>query len=355
MFGTQRHKVLTLLSIASSILIVGCSSPETKEVTPKESWHEIRGNTQGTTYGIILNDPARKIKREAIDSILHDFDMALSTYIDSSLISRINQALDFEKVHDANAYLRSCWNYSTEVFQQTNGAFDPTVSPLVAAWGFYGDSLKVPSAKELEEILNRVGFEQGSKYTMAFNEKNELTFFKTPGLSFDFNAIAQGYAVDVLADYLDENGIKNYYVEIGGEIVVKGKNRENVDWRLGIDVPKFDGQREVENVVNLTDRAIATSGNYRKYYEKDGVKYAHTINPKTGKPVQHSLLSATVVSETCAFADAYATAFMVMGVEETMNFIKKHPELNLDVYLLYDDGSGTIQRAMTDSFKEYLE
>jgi thiamine biosynthesis lipoprotein len=136
---------------------------------------------------------------------------------------------------------------------------------------------------------------------------------------------------------------------------VKGKNREGVKWRLGIDAPKFDGQREVENVVHLSDKAIATSGNYRKYYEKDGVKYAHTIDPTTGKPVQHSLLSATVIAETCGEADAYATAFMVLGVQKTLDFVERNPDLKLDVYLLYDDGSGSIQRAMSKGFENYLK
>lgn len=343
-----------MLSILSSILI-GCSPSETPESDTEDGWIDIRGNTQGTTYQVILFDRDKTVGKAELDSILYDFDMALSTYIDSSIISYINNT-DTAVFEDQHGYLINCLRKSLKVYDKTGGAFDPSVYPLVKAWGFFGDSLQTPSDNELEEILNSVGLNESNFLFSEKTEENSNLFIrKKSDFKLDFNAIAQGYAVDVLADHIDDHGISNYYIEIGGEIIVKGENRDLVNWRLGIDVPKFEGQREIENVVNLTDKAIATSGNYRKYYVKDGVKYAHTINPQTGRPVQHSLLSATVIAETCAEADAYATAFMVMGVDASLQFVKDHPELDLDIYLLYDDGSGTIQRAMSDGFDKYLQ
>ena len=171
----------------------------------------------------------------------------------------------------------------------------------------------------------------------------------------DFNAIAQWQSVDVIDNYLKEKGFSNYYVEIGGEISVKGKNREGVHWKIGIDSPIENLKtRELENIVHISDVAVATSGNYRKFYVRDGVKYSHTLNPKTGFPVTHSLLSATVVAENAAFADGYATAFMVMGVDSALEFVKNNPKEKLEIYLLYEDEEGNIQRTMSDGFKQYL-
>ncbi|XOV68441.1 MAG: FAD:protein FMN transferase [Fluviicola sp.] len=358
MFGILKHKGLTLLLILSS-LFVGCTSDtaentkkEKENDTANEGWNQIEGSTQGTTYGVILEDPNRIIQKAALDSILHDFDLALSTYIDSSVISYVNRS-DAPSFRDPHGYFENCWNISKEVSKNTKGAFDPTVFPLVEAWGFFGDSLQTPTDEALNGILQRVGFENCELNRMS---TKILSVSKQPGAELDFNAVAQGYAVDVLADYLDQKGIKNFYVEIGGEVVVKGNNREGMKWRIGIDSPQQEeGKRVIENIVNISDKAIATSGNYRKFYMKDGVKYAHTINPTTGKPVQHSLLSASVIANTCAEADAYATAFMVMGVERSMEFVKNNSHLGLEIYLVYDDGSGRLQREITSGFEKYLK
>ena len=353
MFGILKRKDLTLLLILSSLLI-GCGSRDAKIKENQKNWNEIQGDTQGTTYGLILDDPHQEIKKQAIDSILHDFDLALSTYINESLISAVNR-FDSVEVMDSNNYFHECLLLSEQVYETTLGAFDPSVYPLVEAWGFFGDTLKSPTDKELMQILTYVGLSD-TNYTYRKKDKQTKVFVKNNSkFQIDFNAIAQGYSVDVLAAYLDAHNIRNYYIEIGGEIVVKGKNRENVAWRLGIDAPKEDGARSLNNIVHLSNKAIATSGNYRKFYVKDGVKYAHTINPKTGKPVQHSILSATVVAENCALADAYATAFMVMGVTKSMEFVSKNPDLNLDVYLLYDNGSGMVQQIMSAGFEAYLK
>ncbi|MDB2657354.1 FAD:protein FMN transferase [Crocinitomicaceae bacterium] len=355
MFGTLKRKVLTLsITLSSLTLIVGCTSTNSEEAT-KEDWNEIQGNTQGTTYGVILNDPQGKVQKTALDSILHDFDLALSTYIDSSLISGINDASMTYIFDDDFGYFGTCYEKSAQISELTNGAFDPTVFPLVKAWGFFKEEAPIPEQNEIDSLLEFVGFNKELHTCMLSPPRVSFTK-RNPSFKLDFNAIAQGYSVDILAQYLNKKGIKNYYLEIGGEIVVKGKNRENKRWRIGIDSPKQkQGTRVLDNVVNISNKAIATSGNYRKFYIKDGVKYAHTIDPKTGKPVQHSLLSATVIANSCADADAYATAFMVMGVEKSMEFVEANPKLGLDVYLLYDDGTGVIQRKMTQGFEKYLK
>lgn len=353
MVGILKHKALTLSIIASSLLI-GCTSKETEQSTDS-TWRQIQGQTQGTTYGVILDDPNKKIQKDDLDSILHDFDLALSTYIDNSVVSEINNGKQTIIIKDSHGYFEWCYEKSQEVFENTQGAFDPSVFPLVKAWGFFGDSLIRPSRTELDSIITFVGF--GKPLHDCLIHDSRVAFTKSnPSFRMDFNAIAQGLSVDVIAKYLDANGIQDYYVEIGGEIVVKGKNNEAIDWRIGVDSPIQKGNsRTVENVVNISNKAIATSGNYRKFYVQDGVKYAHTINPKTGEPVQHSLLSATVIANSCAEADAYATAFMVIGVDEAMQFVQNHPELELELYLLHDDSESGIERTMTKGFKKYLK
>ena len=200
-----------------------------------------------------------------------------------------------------------------------------------------------------------VSFEKGKFYDITFDANTIDLEKKATNFKIDFNAIAQGLSVDVVDEFLAEKGYTNYYIEIGGELIVRGHNREGENWRIGVDVPKEKlTTRELENVISLTEKAVATSGNYRKFYEVDGKKYAHTLNPKTGFPVQHSLLSATVVANDAATADAYATVFMVMGVDQTLEFIKKNPDLNLEVYLLYAGENGNILREMSTGFSQYL-
>ena len=160
---------------------------------------------------------------------------------------------------------------------------------------------------------------------------------------------------DVLGDFLNERGQKNYYIEIGGELLLRGKNIKGTDWNIGIDIPADKSSTyEIENIVSISDEAIATSGSYRKFYEKDGNRYAHFLDPKTGYPVQHSLLSASVIAPTCSEADAYATAFMVMGAEKALKFVQDHPELKLKVYLLEADGNDGYLRSMSAGFATYL-
>jgi thiamine biosynthesis lipoprotein len=176
---------------------------------------------------------------------------------------------------------------------------------------------------------------------------------ENPAMQLNFNAVAQGYSVDVLGKYFEEKGIHQYIIDVGGEILTGDKKPNGDLWKVGIEIPEEDSENRFYNrVVVLQDEAVATSGNYRKFYVIDGVKYAHSLDPKTGYPVQHSLLSSTVIAPTAGEADAYATAFMVMGVEKTLEFVKNHPQIK--VYLMFDE-KGEVKIAMSDNFKAYLK
>lgn len=346
MFGAKKRRILSW-SVTISILLSSCSgSPD--QIT-------INGEAQGTTYTVILAGEHSDVMKAEIDSLLHAFDESLSSYIPTSVLSRINQSTDSIVVLD-NGFFKPCYLLSRGVYDMSAGAFDPSVFPLVQGWGFM-NNMETPLDKDsVASILKYVSFQKDLLHSIYFNG-DTITFSKyDPRFKLDFNAIAQGYSVDVVAEYLNQHGVSNYYVEIGGEIVVKGKNGERKKWRIGIDSPIENADtRVIENIIHVTNKAIATSGNYRKFYVKDGVKYAHTLDPLTGYPVQHSLLSATVLADNCALADAYATTFMVYGVEKTMQFLEEHPELKLEVYLLYTKDNGEVGREMSEGFQKYLE
>lgn len=352
MFGTVKHKALIwCVIISASIGLIGCDSPV--DSTPTEEAFYFRGNTQGTTYEIIVSDDTANFTNDEIDSVLAQFDASLSTYIPTSKISQLNAANERIKLDDATGFFKSCYLQSETIFNTTQGAFDPSVFPLVKGWGFMDDVESPLDHKEVDSLLTMVGFDQHHSITF---EGNSIELTKTtPGFQLDFNAIAQGYSVDVLGDFLNKRGQKNYYIEIGGELLLRGKNASGTKWNIGIDVPvDKSASHSIENIVSISNMAIATSGSYRKFYEKDGQRFAHFLNPKTGFPVQHSLLSATVIAPTCADADAYATAFMVMGAKETLDFVENHPDLKLEVYLLESDGNQGFTRSMSKGFQSYL-
>jgi FAD:protein FMN transferase len=315
------------------------------------------GETQGTTYTIILAEEKANFTQDEVTDLLQGFDLSLSTYVDSSVISQLNNSSGRTAIVDSSGYFKSCYILSSDVFERSEGAFDPSVFPLVEGWGFMKD-LKTPLSKpKVDSILQFVSFQKGKLHDLEFSADTIFLDKKDDRFKFDFNAIAQGQSVDVLSSFIQSRGHKNYYVEIGGEMIVKGKNREGKPWKIGIDVPKDtkdSGVRQLENVLSISNKAIATSGNYRKFYIKDGKKYAHTLDPRTGFPVEHSLLSATVISNDCALSDAYATVFMVIGLQETKAFLKKNADLGLEVYLLYDQ-EGSIGRYYSPSAEKYLD
>ena len=327
----------------------------------------IQGNTQGTTYTIIADDEKILSLHTEIDSILADFDKCLSSYRDSSIVSMISNADTGRHIYrDINQYFARCFQASVDVYKLSDGAFNPSVFPLVAAWGFMKDPAISMVQDQVDSVLQLVGFDAGIDYELDLleNDKHGLQKFAIrklrSSLKLDFNAIAQGLSVDVICEFLEKQGIQNYYVEIGGELRVKGTNKEGQAWRIGIDLAdesnaESQQSRTLSAIIAVENAAVATSGSYRKFYEKDGKKFSHTIDPKTGYPVQHNLLSATVVAENAAFADAMATVFMVWGTEKTIDFVKNHPELKLEILLQFVDENGEMEYYMSPGLKLMLQ
>jgi len=313
---------------------------------PQLQMVEISGMTMGTIgYSVkYFNEDGANYSSE-IDSLLKVWNLCLSTYIPESEISRFNSGTDcftFE-----SEYFYPVLKASKEVYEHTNSAFDPTVGPIVNAWGFGPDKSMVPDSTTIDSLMYLVGYDK-----IHFDEYKVCKDF--PGIKLDFSAVAKGYAVDVVADFLETKGIKNILVEIGGELVCRGTKNDQQPWRTAIENPTVAVyEREILSVVELKDRAVATSGNYRNYYVRDGVKYVHTINPATGYPISHKLLSASVFADNCMRADAYATAFMVLGVEGAKEVIAK--DKTLDVYLIYSGENGEILTYASEGIAKNIE
>ncbi len=277
--------------------------------------------------------------KPGVDSLLEQFNQSVNHYLPDSEISRFNRA---DSLRFTLPYFYAVLQQSAEIVRLTNGAFDPTVAPLVNAWGFGPEGGELPDSVGVDSLLRLVGFDK-----ISFD--SERVIKKQPNVQLNFSAVAKGYGVDVVANYLQQHGITNMMVEIGGEVVALGTNRKGEAWRIGIDNPEQPGQMNV--AVGLVNQAMATSGNYMNYYEQDGQKYAHTIDPRTGYPVQHSVLSASVIANDCMTADAYATAFMVLELEETRAILVQNPTLN--AYLIYDD-QGTLKTFVTQGIESSI-
>lgn len=307
---------------------------------------KIEGQIFGTYYHVIYQ-PIQQTDTldKGVLQVLKKVDWSLSTYKDTSTISRFNFSTNGSR---ADAMLEKVFLKGQEIYRNSDGAFDMTVAPLVNAWGF-GFKKKDSITSELIDSLllfvgmNRVRLENG------YLEKDN------PNTMLDASAIAKGFGVDEAADYLASQGIKNYMVEIGGEIRAAGINNKQIPWRVGIDKPIDDEaalNRDLQAILSLSSVALATSGNYRNFYTLNGKKYAHTIDPKTGYPVQHSLLSATIIAPDCMTADAYATACMVMGVEKSYKLIESLP--NIEGYFIYVDEHGENQVKHTTGFENLI-
>jgi len=304
------------------------------------------GFIQGTTYSIVFENNGRLEPQELksdVEKILHGFDMSLSLYVDSSILSRVNRNEDII----LDKFFIEAFKKSVEITKLTYGAFDITVGPLVRAWGFGPDALKNFTESKRDSLLKLVGMEK-------VKIENGRLIKTDPGINLDFNAIAQGYSVDIVSDYLTGRGIKSYLVEIGGEVRVKG-DKQGVLWRIGIDRPSDDNNlpgNDLQAVISLKDRSLATSGNYRKFYIENGIKYSHTIDPRTGYPAKNQLLSATIIADKCATADGIATACMVIGKDKTIEFLDRHPEY--DAFLVFSDDSGNYQTWTSENFKRFI-
>lgn len=315
-------KTLFLVVTLSAICLRMCNGGG------KMTYLSNQGSVFGTTYSITY-EWTEDLSVE-IQQTMKDVDFSLSPFNDSSVITQINNnkeiALDkhFVKVFET----------AMKVSEDTEGAFDITVAPLVNAWGFGFKTKQMPGQEQVDSLLQLVGYKK-------VKMENGKVVKENPNTMLDCSAIAKGYGVDAVADMLTEKGVKNFMVEIGGEVVTKGLNSRNSAWKIGIVEPTDDSLsigNEVKEVLEVQDMAMATSGNYRKFYVKDGKKYAHTIDPKSGYPVQHNILSATVLGPTCTICDAYATSFMVVGLEEAKKVLDRHPELM--AYLIYNNDKG---------------
>ncbi len=304
----------------------------------------VSGYAQGTTYNIVYISNDGKNYQRAIDSTLIEIDNSMSTYNKNSLISKFNGEVSEVEVDEL---FKEVLAISKKVYEVTDKNFDPTIAPIVNFWGFGFENKNDRDTSLIDSLIQLVDLE-------SISIKGNLIRKQNQKVMLDFNAVAQGYTVDVLGDLLERRGISNYLVEVGGELKAKGVNMEDTLWRIGIDKPLPDMQkREIEAIVHMENRSLATSGNYRKFYEKGGKKYSHTIDPKTGYPVQHNLLSATVVANECAYADAYATAFMVMGIDESKLFLQERNEL--DALLIYSDEEGNLQHFITKNLESKIE
>ena len=310
------------------------------------SFASFNGFAQGTTYSIVYeqkkNITPDSIKPE-VEKILRDFDMSLSLYEDNSILSKVNRNEDITVDH----FFEEVYRKSVSISEISGGAFDITIGPLSRAWGFGPNDRKSFSEAKRDSLMKLVGM---SKISLANGKISKVD----PGIILDFNGIAQGYSVDVVARYFDELGIDNYLVEIGGEVRTRGTRNGNL-WRIGIDKPEdnnlIPGQ-SLQAIIRITDRSLATSGNYRKFYVEDGIKYSHTIDPETGYPAKNRLLSATIIAEDCGTADGIATACMVMGHEKSIEFINSNPQFS--AYLVISGDDGNYQTWISEDLKEFI-
>lgn len=327
----------TLCYILVLIVLASCGNQSMVE-------HEYQGNTQGTYFHIKYYSNDTEDLNHQIDSILQDFDRMASIYNDSSVISQINRG---EEPKLSEEFIE-LFNRSMQISKESNGNFDITVGQLVEAWGFFKKANSNPDSAQVDSILQYIGYQKVSlengKVIRYYNQTR-----------FDFNAIAQGYSVDIVCDFLTKERVENYIVEIGGEVRVKGEKPNKEPWIVGIEKPADDptAEQEIFRKLSVSDISIATSGSSRKFYIKDGVKYSHTINPHTGYPVSHTLLSVTVIAKECMDADAWATAFMVMGIEKSKEILKDKPDM--DAFFIYSDKDGILQTDSTAGFEKYFE
>jgi len=329
-------KRIILIAVILPVLMWNCSrAPEPVHLL---------GEAQGTYYSIIYYDDSSRNFKAEIDSLLDAFDRSVSLWVPTSIISRVNNNDTSAKPDD---HFIGNFRISMEVSEKTGGAFDVTVGPLVRAWGFGFDSKKHVDDHIIDSLLQFTGYRK-------IRIENGKIVKDDPRVSIDFNAIAQGYSVDLVGDFLENKGIRNYLIDIGGEVKAKGQKPGGKSWQVGIEKPAEhqNDERKLEIVIALKDKSVATSGSYRKFYEVNGIRYSHTIDPKTGRPVRHSLLSASVIAANTAVADAYATSFMVMGLEKSKAFLENND--SLDAYFIYSGKDGKYKTYATPGFRKYI-
>ena len=340
MTASSKFNINYTLILPLVLLVCSCGQQQPSWVKNINS-----GGALGTSYNISYLTKESIDFQDEIDSVFAVVNHSMSTYIPDSDISKINRG-DTVVV---DQMFQEVFRLSKKVHQATDGYFDPTVGTLVNAWGFGpGAQIKLDSLK-VDSLLAYVGFQK-----VRLTEGHKI-LKQHPGIQFDFNAVAKGYAIDRLAAMLDNKGIENYLVEVGGEIVAKGENKTKAkQWTVGVDDPQAQGERSLKLAVRLQDKALASSGNYRKFRidATTGEKYVHTIDPKTGYTKNSKVLAASVIANTCAEADAYATAFMAMELEKSIELLSQ--EKDLEAYIIYLDENGETTDFMTTNFEKLV-
>ncbi|AOW20808.1 FAD:protein FMN transferase [Urechidicola croceus] len=326
-----------LFIFISFLFIISCADKPVK-------YKKLHGNAFGTTYNITYKDGLNRDFTKQVDSLIYLVNKSMSTYMPNSDISKINKG---DTTILVDKLFTEVFTKSDKIYQETEGLFDPTIGILVNAWGFGPEkSVEKLDSIKVNELMKYVGFNKVRlKDNKIFKEYQEIYF--------DFNAIAKGYGIDVIGRFLETKNCKNYLIELGGEIRARGVNSLNSEWRVAIENPNTDGTRSVNKIVKLKNKSLASSGNYRKFkIDENGRKYVHTINAKTGFATESDLLGATViVSGDCADADGYATSFMAMGYEKSIQFLNKHPELQ--AYLIYIDENGSTSSFTSENLSLY--
>jgi len=321
--------------IACLMVLAACERQPKKMV--------LQGLAQGSYYAITyFDDEGRDFQRE-IDSIFHAVDMSVNLWVDSSIICKVNRN---EEVALDQIFIDN-FNIAQEAAHLSDGYFDPTISPIVVAWGFSyktGDSITpqlIDSLKQLVDYRN-------------IHIENDKVIKENPAIQLDFNAIAQGYTSDLIANFLESRGIKNYLVDTGGEIMAKGAKPDGNPWIVGIEKPakNWDSAQEVHICIALRDKGLVTSGSTRKYVERNGKRYSHCIDPKTGYPVEHSVLSATVLAENSVWADALASICMVMGLEKSLPLIESLD--GVEAYYIFDNDNNELETFATSGFQSLI-
>ena len=331
------HRILKdmkrLTIVLGIIGLLASCNPQPPKIT-------LQGLAQGSYYAVTYYDEQERNFQSEIDSIFHAVDLSVNLWVDSSVISKVNRNEDVE----LDPIFIDNFNIAQEAARLSDGYFDPTISPIVAAWGFsykHGDSITPQLIDSLKQLVD---------YRKIHIEDGKVVK-ENPNMKLDFNAIGQGYTSDLIASFLDSRGIKNYLVDTGGEIVAKGSKPNGDPWIVGIEKPaeNWDSEQVVQTRVALRDKGLVTSGSTRKYVERDGKRYSHCIDPNTGYPVEHQVLSATVLAENSVWADALASICMVMGLEKSLPLIESLD--GVEAYYIYVNEEGELETFATEGFR----
>lgn len=325
-------RLLKLFAVPLIFLLVSSCDRRSQELVQVT----LRGNVFGTYYSIMYFAPGGINYQEQIDSIFVAFNRSMSFYDPNSVISNINN----NKIDTVDYFFEKVYLRALEIFHDTQGAFDPTVSPLVNAWGFGFSDPKIMTDQVVDSLRSLIGMQRT-------NLQNRRLTKEDPRIQFDFNAIAKGYAADVIANWLKSQGVNSFLVEIGGDLMVGNAKPDGTKWRVALEHPadEYDDPQEWFLYAEMENQAVTTSGNYRRYFELDGQRFSHTIDPSTGRPVTHNLLSASVFAADAITADAYATAFMVMGLDRARVFLENRTDIQ--AFFIYATGADSLSTFAT--------